>query len=99
MYFVADPAQPLDGNLHATWFRINSAKTAGEFDVHRPVVVPLSWGSGTFHMLCTMLAVDTLGKKVSSVEDVAQLFEKLEVSPGGGLLSDGSVTIRVGSDV
>jgi hypothetical protein len=35
-----------------------------------------------------------------SEEDVSQLFEKLKVSPGGGLLRDGIATICVGqSDV
>ena len=44
--------------------------------------------------------LDCVGKKVSSEEDVSQLFEKLKVSPGVGLISDGPVTIRVGaSDV
>jgi len=32
LFFVADPAQPLDGNLRATLVRIASAKIRGEFD-------------------------------------------------------------------
>jgi len=42
LYLVADPAQPLDGNLRATWIRLPSAKTGGEFDVHRPFVAALT---------------------------------------------------------
>jgi hypothetical protein len=41
-----------------------------------------------------------VGKRMPSDEDVSQLFEKLKLSPGVGLISDGTVTIRVGaSDV
>ena len=43
-----------------------------------------------------MIALDARGKQVSSEDDVSQLFEKLKVSPGGGLLSDGSATIFLG---
>ena len=38
LYFIADPEQPLDRNLRATLVRIASAKTRGDFDVHRPFV-------------------------------------------------------------
>jgi hypothetical protein len=95
LYFFADPAQPLDGNLRATQIRVASAKTAGEFDVQRPFVCTYTWGGGNFHVCCKMVALDTVGKRV--LEGVSQLLEKLTVSPGGGLLSDGSVTIRVGA--
>jgi hypothetical protein len=40
--------------------------------------------------------VDCEGKRIPSVEDMSQLFEKLKVSPGGGHLSDGPSTIYVG---
>jgi hypothetical protein len=51
-------------------------------------------------MLCNRLSVDTVGAKMSSVEDVSKLLEKLKVSPGAGLLSDGSASICIGqSDV
>ena len=96
VYFVADPEQPLDGNLRATWVRIASAKTAGEFDVHRPYVLAFTWGGGMFHSFCKMLALDSTGAQVLSGEDLSQLFEKLKVSPGGGLLSHGSATICLG---
>ena len=96
MYFVADPAQPLDGNLRATFVRIASAKTNGEFDVHRPWISPHTWGGGSFRFECMKLSLDAAGTKMPSEEDVSQLFEKLKISPGGGHLSDGSATICVG---
>jgi hypothetical protein len=101
MYFVADPAQPLDSNLRAALVRIPSAKTAGELDVHRHFAFSCTWGGGNLQYLCKMLAdmggTTKSGKKGSSEEDVSQLLEKLKVSPGAGAISDGSVTIRVGS--
>jgi hypothetical protein len=100
LHFVADPGQPLDGNLRAMLVRVSSAKTAGEFDVHRPFVCSLRWGGATFQLSCKMLSLDTVGMKMPSVEDVSQLLEKLKVSPGVGLFSDGSASICVGqSDV
>jgi hypothetical protein len=93
LYFVADPEQPLDGNLRATWVRIASVKTG-------PIVVSFTWGGGKYRVVCKMLSLDSVGSKVSSVEDVSQLLEKLKISPGGGHLSDGSTSICVGqSDV
>jgi len=82
MYFVADPAQPLD--LRATFIRIASAKTGGEFDRQVPLVISHTWGGGNFHFLCKMLCVDSRGEKITSEEDVSQLLEKLKISPGGG---------------
>ena len=100
LYFIADPAQPLDSNLRATCLRISSAKTGGGFDVHRPFVMSCTWGDGNFHLVCKRLSLNTSGKRVSSVEDVSQLLDKLKVSPGGGHLSDGCATLCVGqSDV
>ena len=96
LYFIADPEQPLDANLRAAWFRINGANTAGEFDVHRPFVATCLWGGGRFHFLCAMLSLDMMGRRVSSLEDVSQLFEKIKTSPGRGLLSNGTVSICVG---
>ena len=99
LYFVSDPEKPLDRNLRATLIRIPAAKTRGEFDRHRPLVVSLKWGSGLFHGLCMKLPVDTVGKKMPLVEDVSQVFEKLKVSPGGGSISDGTTTICLGQSV
>ena len=100
LYFVADPAQPLDSNLRATMVRIASAKTAGAFDVHRPFVFSSTWGGGNWTVFCKRLLVDSVGTKIPAEEDVSQLLEKLKVSPGGGHLSDGSVSICLGpSDV
>jgi len=97
LYFVADPEQPLDGNLRATSIRIASAKTPGEFDVHRPFVFSNTWGVERFQVFCKMLAFDGLvGIKMPSEKDVSPLIEKLKMSPGRGLLSDGTVTICVG---
>jgi hypothetical protein len=56
LFFVADPEQPLDGNLRATQIRISSAKTAGEFDVHRPFVISITWGNGKLHSVCKTLS-------------------------------------------
>ena len=102
LYFVADPTQPLDGNLRTSWVRIASAKTAGEFEVHRPLVIAYTWGGGRFHLFCKKLADDAWGTKMrpSVDEDVSQLFEQLKVSPGGGGLSDGNAKLCIGhSDV
>ena len=100
LFFVADPAQPLDGNLRATLVRIASAKTRGEFDRHRPFVASMTWGSGNFQCFCKNLTLDITGKKCSSVEDISQRFETLKLSLGGGHLSDGSFAICLGqSDV
>mmetsp|Transcript_33389 Transcript_33389/g.76341 ORF Transcript_33389/g.76341 Transcript_33389/m.76341 type:complete len:475 (-) Transcript_33389:165-1589(-) len=96
LYFHADPAQPLDGLLRATWFRLASTKTDGEFDVHRPFVASCTWGGGHFKIFCKRLSMDIIGKKVPSLEDVSQLLEKLKVSPGGGHISDGRSSIFVG---
>jgi len=95
LYFVADPSQPLDGNLRAMWIRIPPAKTGGEFDVHHPSVAALTWGYGNFQS-CTTASLDIWGTKVLPVEDVSELFQKLKVSPGAGLFSDGNSTICVG---
>jgi len=99
VYFVADPATPLDRNLRATLVRIPAAKTRG--DVLRPLVVACTWGGGNVRYLCKSFAdsagTTKPGAKGSSEEDVSQLLEKLKVSPGAGLISDGAVTIRVGS--
>ena len=102
LFFVADPAQPLDGNLRATWVRIAAAKTAGEFDVQRPFVIAAAWGGGIFKAYCKDLSVDVVGHKMppEPEEDLSQLLEKLRVSPGAGLASDGSTSICIGqSDV
>jgi hypothetical protein len=100
LFFVADPAQPLDSYLRSTCLRIASAQTGGKFDVQRPFVISCTWSHGKFHLVCKRFPLDTSGKKVSSKEDVSQLLEKLKVSPEGGLLSDGGATICVGqSDV
>jgi len=96
LYFVADPAQPLDGNLRAMFIRIASAKTAGEFDVHRPFVFSITWGFGILQMFCKRISVDMAGGKMATEEDVSQILEKLKVSPGGGHLSDGDAIICVG---
>jgi len=96
LYFVADPEQPLDGTLRATMVRIASAKKDGEFNVHRPLVFFLTWGSGKFHTVCKILSFEREGTKMPSAEDVSQLFEKLKLSPGVDLLNDGSSTICVG---
>ena len=96
LYFVADPEQPLDGTLRATMVRIASAKTGGGFDVHHPLVFFFMWGGGKFYTVCKMLSVERLGTKMPSAEDVSQLLEKLKLSPGVGLTSDGSATICVG---
>ena len=76
--------------------RISSAKTRGEFDVHRPLIGSRTWGGGNFHIVCPMLSLDIAGKKVSSEEDVSQLLANLKISPGGGHMSDGSSSICVG---
>jgi hypothetical protein len=99
LYFIADPEQPLDRILRATLVRIASAKTRGDFDVHRPFVghvVSGTWDGVDFHAVCMKLPLDIVGKKVSSEKDVSELFEKLKISPGGGHLRDGSVTFSVG---
>ena len=102
--FVADPEQPLDRILRATFVRIASAKNAGEFDVHSPFVFSLIWrfDQDLSQILCKRVGANLEGKKeeMSCEEDVSKLLEKLIVSPGGGHLSDGSATICVGqSDV
>jgi hypothetical protein len=100
LYFVADPAQPLDGNLRAALIRIAATKTRGEFVVQDRFVTTGTWGAGSFRFFCKKLGIDSLGKKMPSEDDVSQLFERLKVSPGAGHLSDGSATICVGqSDV
>jgi hypothetical protein len=100
LYFIADPEQPLDGTVRATWVRVNSSNTVGEFDVHRPFVVSCTWGSGKSEAFCKKLALGMVGVRMPSVENVSQLLEQLKLSPGQGLLSDGSATICVGqSDV
>ena len=96
IFFIADPAQPLDGNLRSTWVRIAAAKTAGELDVHRPFVISGIIGGGIFQAYCKMLSFDLVGKKMPPEEDVSELLEKLRISPGAGLLSDGSASICVG---
>ena len=96
MCFVADPEQPLDANLRATCVRIASAKTAGEFGRRRAFVVSLTWGDGISSLFCKMLSIAQIGRKMPSVEDVSQLLEQLKVSPGAGLLNDGSASICVG---
>ena len=97
LYFVADPQEPLDSNLRATLVRIPSTTAShGEFDVHRRFVSSCTWGDGNFHVSCMMLALDSLGRRMPSEEDVSQLLERLKVSPGGGHLSDGSASICVG---
>ena len=93
LYFVADPEQPLDGNLRATVLR---AKTAGEFDRQGPLVISHTWGGGNLQIFCKRLCVDFWGNRMPSVEDVSHLLEKMKVSPGAGLLRDGSVTIAWG---
>ena len=97
LYFVTDPEQPLDRNLRATLFRIPSTNTAGEFDVHRPFVVSFTWGSGGYQISCKSASVELSGTKMPSEEEMSQCFEKLKLSPGVGLISDGTVIIRVGS--
>jgi hypothetical protein len=100
LYFVADPAQPLDGNVRATTIRIGPDKTAGEYDVTRPFVFSCTWGFDNYQGCCKMLSFEALGKKVPSEKDVSQLLEELKLSPGGGHLSDGNSTVCLGqSDV
>ena len=84
MYFIADPAKPLDGNLRATFVRIASAKTPGEC-----LVFSCFWGAETFRVACTMMRFELVGTKIpaSAEEDVSQLLEKLKVSTGGGGMS------------
>jgi hypothetical protein len=97
LFFVADPAVPLDGNLRATIIRI---QPRGQFDKQDHFVATGTWGGGNFRVFCKLLSFDTVGIKMLSEKDVSQLFEKLKVSPGAGHLSDGSATICVGqSDV
>ena len=88
MYFTSSPTQS-SLNLRATQIRMSSAKTAGEFDVHHPFIRSCTWGGGNLKIVCEKLSLNAVGKKVSSEEDVSQLFEKLKVSPGVGLISDG----------
>jgi hypothetical protein len=100
VYFIADPLEPLDRNLRAMYLRITSAKTAGEVGVHRPIVIAFKWGDGILKTFCKTLSFDTVGKRVPSEEDVSQLCARLKISPGAGLLSDGSASLCVGqSDV
>ena len=103
MFFFADPAQPLDGNLRATWVRVPAAKTAGELELQRPFVISGMWGGGVFQAYCKMLSMDLVGTKRvcdSPAEDVSQLLEELRVSPGVSLASDGANSICIGqSDV
>jgi len=98
LLFVADPEQPLDGYLRATLVRVAAAKVRGAIDVDRPFVFSLEWGAGAYHMVGRIIGFDSLGKKRPPVveDDVHQLFEKLKVSPGVGVFSDGYATIRVG---
>ena len=93
LFFVADPAQPLDGNLRASLVRIPSAMTRGEFDRHRPSVFSCMWGGGNLQCFCKMQRLSLAGKKRPSVEDMSQLFEQLKVSRGGVHLSDGSLNL------
>jgi len=93
LFFVADPAQPLDGNLRASLVRIASAKIRGEFDRHRPSVFSCMWGGGNLQCFCKMQRLSLAGKKRPSVEDMSQLFEQLKVSRGGVHLSDGSLNL------
>jgi len=58
LFFVADPAEPFDGNLRAQLVRIASAKTRGEFDVHCPFVIACSWGRGNFQIFSSRLSID-----------------------------------------
>ena len=68
----------------------------GWFDVHRPYIVSYTFGGGNYHIACKTLACNSFGKKKPSVENVSHLLEELRAAPGGGLLSDGTVTICVG---
>jgi len=97
LFFVADPEKPLDGNLRATLIRIASTYATGEFDAKHSFVFAQTWGGGNFYSFCKKLSLDIEGTRLPSEENVAQLLEKLEVSPGGGLLSDGAVKICVGT--
>ena len=99
IYFFADPEKPLDHTLRATCVRIAAGKTAGEFDVQRPYVATRTWDhEGNFHVVCMRLSYVLAGKKVESVEDVTQLLERLKVSPGGGHLTDGGISMCVGQE-
>jgi hypothetical protein len=60
-YFLADPMQPLDGNLRAAWFRIASTKIGGGWDGHHPLVVSCAWVGGNFQIFCKDLALNTVG--------------------------------------
>ena len=97
MYFVAD------SNLRATLVRIAAAKTAGELDVHRPIVFQCTWGAGNVQYLCENFPASGTkqpGKKGATEKDVSQLLEQLRISPGAGLASDGTASICFGqSDV
>jgi hypothetical protein len=68
LYFISDPEQPLDGNLRATWVRMASAKTAGEFNVHSLFVASCEWGGGNFQFLCKMLSLDTVNPSTLNPE-------------------------------
>jgi len=96
--FIADPEQPLDGNLRATLVRYASRASAKIGAP--PMVFDLTWGYGNFRTVCSMIDFDRVGTKSPEAEDVSQLFEKLNVSPGGGHLIDSNATICIAqSDV
>ena len=53
VYFVADPAQPLDRNLRATWVGIPPAKNKRGFRCAPFFVVACTWGNKVFQAFCT----------------------------------------------
>jgi hypothetical protein len=86
--------------LRATLVRIAAAKTAGQLDVNRPIIFQCTWGGGNVQYLCENFPASGTkkpGKKGATEKDVSQLLEQLRISPGAGLISDGTVKIHVGS--
>ena len=63
---VADPTQPLDRTLRATFVRIASAKTEGKFAVNRPIVAAFTWGSEVCHVFSKMLFVEMVVRDPTS---------------------------------
>jgi hypothetical protein len=73
LYFVADPAKPLETNLRAALVRIASAKTKGDFDVHHPFVFICAWSRRNFQIFSPMLSIDK-GKTKASLNPQLSTF-------------------------